>query len=104
MMGLEGHPAARDVLGGEADGWTGVCELNGGRYQSLESWGRWGTLCRRWWYVLRAGGVARRGGFVAAAVILTAATAKLPWHEGHLLVLVETHLQREDPTLEFFWI
>lgn len=94
MVGLEGHPAARDMLGGEADRWKGVCELNRGRYQSLESWGRWGALRRGWWYVIRAGGVARRGGFIAAAVILTAATAKPPWHEGHLLVLMETHLQR----------
>lgn len=99
MVGLEGHPAARDMLGGEADRWKGVCELNRGRYQSLEGWGRWGALCRRWWYVIGAGGVAGRGGFVAAAVVLTAATAKLPWHEGHPLVLMETHLQREDPTI-----
>lgn len=98
MVGLEGHPTARDVLGGEADWRKGVCELNGGWYQNLESRGRWGALGRRWWDVIGSRGVARRGGFVAAAVILTAAAAELPWHEGQLLVLMEAHLQEDDQT------
>lgn len=98
MVGLEGHPAARDVLGGEADGRQGVCELNGGWYQNLESRGRRGALGRRRWDVIGSRGVARRGGVVAAAVILTAAAAELPGHEGQLLVLVEAHLQQDDQT------
>lgn len=95
MVGLEGHPAARDVLRGEADGRKGVRELNGGRYQHLEAGGRRGALGRRWWDVIGSRGVAGRGGFVAAAVILAAAAAEPPGHEGQLLVLMEAHLQRD---------
>lgn len=53
MVGLEGHPAAGDMLRGEADWWQGVSELNRRRYQSLERWGRWGALVGRWWDVFR---------------------------------------------------
>lgn len=48
VVGLEGHATARDVLGGEADWRKGVCELNGGWNQHLESRGRRGALGRRW--------------------------------------------------------
>lgn len=44
MVRLEGHPAAGDVLGREADWRQGVGELNRGRDQSLERWRRWGAL------------------------------------------------------------
>lgn len=48
MVGLEGHPAARDVLRGEAHRRKGVRELNGGWYQDLEARGRRRALGRRW--------------------------------------------------------
>lgn len=49
MVRLEGHPAARDMLRGEADRRQGVSELNRRRYQSLERRGRRGALGGRWW-------------------------------------------------------
>lgn len=93
MVGLEGHPAAGDVLGGEADRWQGVSELNGRWYQGLERRRRRGTLGGGWWDVFRSRGVGRRGGLIAATVILAAAAAELPRNEAQLLFLVETHLQ-----------
>lgn len=93
MVGLEGHPAAGDVLGGEADRRQGVSELNGRWYQGLERRRRRGTLGGGWRDVFRSRGVGRRGGLVAAAVILAAAAAELPRNEAQLLFLVETHLQ-----------
>lgn len=93
MVGLEGHPAAGDVLGGEADRRQGVRELNGRRYQGLERRRRRGTLGGGRWDVFRSRGVGRRGGLVAATVVLTAATAELPRNEAQLLFLMETHLQ-----------
>lgn len=53
VVGLEGHPAAGDVLRREAHWRPGVGELNGRRYQSLERRGRWGALAGRRWDVFR---------------------------------------------------
>lgn len=93
MVGLEGHPAAGDVLGGEADWWQGVSELNRRRYQGLERRRRRGTLGGGRWDVFRSRRVGRRGGLIAATVVLAAAAAELPRNEAQLLFLVETHLQ-----------
>lgn len=49
VVRVEGHPAARDVFGGESDRREGVSELDGRGDQSLERrWGRW-ALCGRGW-------------------------------------------------------
>lgn len=92
MVGLEGHPAPWDVLWGEADRWHGVSELSGRRYERLERRGRWGALGGRRWDVFRSRRVSGGRGFVAATVILAAATAEPPGHEAQVLVVLETHL------------
>ena len=93
MMRLKGHPAARYVLGREAHWRERVGELDRRGYQSLERWWRWRTLVGRWWDWFRSRGVGRRGGLVAATVILAAAAAELPMYEARVLVLWETHLE-----------
>lgn len=94
MVRLERHPAAGDVLRGEAN-WR-VSELGRRGYKGLKRWGRWGALGGRWWDWFRSRGVGRRGGLVTAAVILTAATAESARHETQVLVLLETHLNGEE--------
>lgn len=93
MVGLEGHPAAGDVLRGEVDGRQGVGELDRRRYQGLEGRRRRGALGGRRWDVFRARGIGGRGGLVAATVILTAGAAELPRHEHQVLFLLKTHLE-----------
>lgn len=92
VVRLEGHPAAGDVLGGEADGRDGVDELDGRWDQRLERRWRRRALGGRRWDGFRSGGVGGGGGLVAATVILAAAAAQLPGHEAQLLVLQEAHL------------
>lgn len=96
MVRLEGHPAAGDMLRGEAHWRQGVSELNRRRYQRLKRRWRRGALGGGWWNGFGARGVGGRGGLVTATVILAAGTAELPGHEALVLVLLETHLEGGD--------
>ena len=92
MVWLEGHTAAGDVLRREADRWERVSKLDRRGYQSLEGRRRWRALGGRRWDWFRSRGVGRRGGLIAATVILTALAAERLRHEAQVLVLMETHL------------
>lgn len=94
MVRLERHPAAGDMLRGEAD--RRISELGRRGYEGLKGRRRWRALGGRWWNWLRSRGVGRRGGLVAAAVLLAAAAAESVRHETQVLVLLETHLRGRE--------